>query len=254
MRFFIELSYNGSNFYGWQIQKNVKTIEGELEFCLSKLLKIPINIIGASRTDRGVHAKQMFAHFDIDKNFNIENIVNRLNIFLPKSIRIFRIFPVKDNYHSRFNAIKRTYKYFISNKKNPFYSDFYWYCYYTLDYKKMYLASKLLMNYKNFSVFCKKKSIYKTKNYICKIYNSILYKEKEFLCFTIQANRFLRCMVRFIIGALVDIGRKKITINDFINIIELKKINYCLPIAPASGLFLYKIFYPIDVYKIIYET
>ncbi|WP_185882947.1 tRNA pseudouridine(38-40) synthase TruA [Blattabacterium cuenoti] len=248
MRFFIELSYNGKNFHGWQIQKRVKTIEDTVEYCLSKLLKESINIIGAGRTDKGVHAKQMFAHFDYEKNIK-NNFVKRINIFLPKHIKIIKIIPVKKNIHARFHAISRTYKYYIENVKNPFNQDFSWYCAYSLDYEKMNKASKILLSYKDFSTFRKgeKKKIIGQNN-ICHIYYVSWKKIYDTLCFTIESNRFLRSMVRSIIGTLIDVGRNKITINEFIKIIELKNSDYCSSIVPACGLFLYKISYPDNIF------
>ncbi|WP_185873317.1 tRNA pseudouridine(38-40) synthase TruA [Blattabacterium cuenoti] len=247
MRFFIELSYNGKNFFGWQIQKKVNTIEKNVEYCLSTLLKKKINIIGAGRTDKGVHAKQMFAHFDYDNEIKSNFLVKRLNIFLPKSIKIINIFNVKNNVHARFNAIKRIYKYYIICDKNPFNQDFSWNCFYRLNIKKMNIASKILLLYKDFSSFCKKENKIKTNNN-CKIYRSFWIKKNNYLCFTIEANRFLRSMVRSIIGTIIDVGRNKITINDFIKIIESKNFNYCSPLVPSCGLFLTKILYPKNIF------
>ncbi|WP_185861289.1 tRNA pseudouridine(38-40) synthase TruA [Blattabacterium cuenoti] len=247
MRFFIELAYNGKYFFGWQIQRKVITVEEKLEYCLSKLLKTSINVIGASRTDTGVHAKQMFAHFDYEKIIK-NDFVNRLNIFLPKSIKVFNIFPVKKNIHARFDAIKRTYKYYLTREKNIFYEDFSWYCFYPLNIKKMNTASKKLLKYKDFSSFCKKKRTNEKENNICEIYHASWSEKKNVLCFTIEANRFLRSMVRAIVGSLVDVGRNKINIDEFVKIIELKNSNFCKLIVPACGLFLTKILYPEDIF------
>ncbi|WP_185871103.1 tRNA pseudouridine(38-40) synthase TruA [Blattabacterium cuenoti] len=247
MRFFIELIYNGKNFHGWQIQKKVKTVEGTIEYCLSKLLKKPINIIGAGRTDAGVHAKQMFAHFDYENQIH-SDFLYKLNIFLPNSIRVNNIFQVKNYVHARFDAISRTYKYFFTYKKNPFYHDVCLHYFYSLDHKKMNKASKILMDYKDFSFFCKKNS--SNKNNICHIYQSYWSFKKNIFYFTIEANRFLRSMVRFIIGSLLDVGRKKIDIDEFIKIMQFKKINYdySKSIVPPYGLFLTKILYPEDIF------
>ncbi len=155
LRFFIELAYNGKYYHGWQIQKKTNTIEEKLEYCLSKLLKTSLNVVGAGRTDSGVHAKQMFAHFDLKNRIN-KNLVKRLNVFLPKDIKVINIFPVKKHIHARFSAISRTYKYYLTSEKNPFFQDFSWYCFYSLNIKKMNIASRILMEYKNFSAFCKK--------------------------------------------------------------------------------------------------
>ncbi|AWU39531.1 tRNA pseudouridine synthase A [Blattabacterium punctulatus CPU2] len=246
MRFFIELSYNGKDYYGWQIQNKVNSVEEKLESCLSILLKTPINIVGAGRTDKGVHAKQMFAHFDIEKKIS-NNFIKKLNIFLPKSIHVFNIFPVKKNVHARFNAISRTYKYYLTYKKNPFFQDFSWYCFYPLNIKRMNEATRILMKYKDFSSFSKKRN--EKKNNICEIYDANWSIKNTHFCFTIEANRFLRNMVRSIIGTLVDVGREKISINRFIEIIELKNKDYCSKtIPPPCGLFLYKIIYPEDIF------
>ncbi|WP_185862155.1 tRNA pseudouridine(38-40) synthase TruA [Blattabacterium cuenoti] len=245
MRFFIELAYNGKYFYGWQIQKKVSTIEEKLEYCLSKLLKISINVVGAGRTDKGVHAKQMFAHFDYEKIIS-NDFIKKLNIFLPKSIKVLNIFPVKENIHARFNAIKRTYKYYLTRDKDPFYQDFSWYCFYPLNIQKMNIASSKLMQYKDFSSFCKKRT---SENNICKInsaYWTVL--NNNILCFTIESNRFLRSMVRSIIGTLIHVGKNKISISEFIKIIESKNSNFCRHIVPACGLFLTKIIYPEDIF------
>ncbi|WP_185866033.1 tRNA pseudouridine(38-40) synthase TruA [Blattabacterium cuenoti] len=246
MRFFIELAYNGKYFYGWQIQKKGSTVEGNLEYCLSKLLKKSINVIGAGRTDKGVHAKQMFAHFDYEGKIT-NNLIEKLNIFLPKSIKVLNIFPVKENIHARFNAIKRTYKYYLTRKKNPFFQDFSWYCFYPLNIHRMNIASKELMRYKDFSSFCKKKTS-ETGNNICKISHACWSIDNDLFCFTIESNRFLRSMVRCIIGTLIDVGRNKISISEFVKIIESKNSNYCRSIVPACGLFLTRIIYPEDIF------
>ncbi|WP_185859335.1 tRNA pseudouridine(38-40) synthase TruA [Blattabacterium cuenoti] len=246
MRFFIELAYNGKYFYGWQIQKKVSTVEGNLEYCLSKLLKKSINVIGAGRTDKGVHAKQMFAHFDYEGIIS-NKLIEKLNIFLPKSIKVLNVFPVKENIHARFNAIKRTYKYYLTRQKNPFFQDFSWYCFYPLNIHRMNIASKELMRYKDFSSFCKKKTS-EAENNRCQISHVCWSVNNDIFCFTIEANRFLRSMVRSIIGTLIDVGRNKISVSEFVKIIESKNSNFCRPIVPACGLFLTRIIYPEDIF------
>ncbi|ACY40619.1 tRNA pseudouridine synthase A [Blattabacterium sp. (Blattella germanica) str. Bge] len=246
MRFFIELAYNGKYFYGWQVQKKVSTVEGNLEYCLSKLLKESINVIGAGRTDKGVHAKQMFAHFDYKGKIS-NNLIKKLNVFLPKSIKVLNIFPVKENIHARFNAIKRIYKYYLVRDKNPFYQDFSWHCFYPLNIQRMNIASKKLMGHKDFSSFCKKKT-FETRNNICKVNHVCWSVNNNVFCFTIEANRFLRSMVRSIIGTLIDVGRNKISVNEFSEIIESKNSNFCKSIVPACGLFLTRILYPEDIF------
>lgn len=240
------MSYNGKLYHGWQIQKSVLTIEKTLENVISILLKQPINIIGAGRTDTGVHAQEMYAHFDFNKKIQ-NNFVNRLNSFLPKEIKIFNIYKVINKAHARFDATSRTYKYFLSLGKNPFYNDLSWiWKGGALSIDKMNQASYLLMKYNNFRSFCKNDK-YK-QNYICNIYQAYWSNNKNFYFFTIEANRFLRNMVRSIVGTIVDIGRGKIKIEDFIDIIESKDRKKSGESAPASGLFLTKIKYPENIF------
>lgn len=246
MRYFIKLSYNGKLYHGWQIQKSVITIEETLENVISILLKQPINIIGAGRTDAGVHAKEMYAHFDFDKEIK-NNFINNLNSFLPKEIKIFNIYKVINKAHARFDAISRTYKYFLSLGKNPFYNDLSWiWIRGALSIEKMNEASSLLIKNKNFSSFCKNDK-YRQHN-ICNIYKAYWSINKNFLYFTIEADRFLRNMVRSIVGTIVDIGRGKIEIQDFINIINAKNRKTSGESAPAAGLFLTKIKYPKNIF------
>lgn len=246
MRYFIKLSYNGNLYHGWQIQKSVITIEETLENVISILLKKKINIIGAGRTDTGVHAKEMYAHFDFNKEIK-NDLVNKLNSFLPKDIKIYNIYKVINQAHARFDAISRTYKYFLSLGKNPFYNHLSWVWkrgFLSID--KMNKASYLLMNYNNFNSFSKKDK-YKN-NYICNIYQAYWSNNNNFIYFTIEADRFLRNMVRSIVGTIVDIGRGKIKIQDFIDIINAKDRKKAGESAPASGLFLTKIKYPKNIF------
>ncbi|WGH27864.1 MAG: tRNA pseudouridine(38-40) synthase TruA [Candidatus Bostrichicola ureolyticus] len=245
MRYFIELAYNGNNYHGWQIQKNNISIEEVLEYCLSKLLKRSINLIGAGRTDSGVHALQMFAHFDFEKNIEI-SLVDKLNRFLPKSIKVFRIFMVKNNAHARFDVIKRTYEYHILLQKDPFCYKMNWQLSgVKLNIQKMNQASEFLIKNTDFSIFCKKNKS-STKN--CILYKAYwdLYGNK--LCFTIEANRFLRNMVRSIVGTIIKIGIEKLSIEDFIKIIKNNNRNLLGSSAPPYGLFLVKIIYNNKIY------
>lgn len=246
MRYFIKLSFHGKDYKGWQIQKNEKSVQGTLENRISILLNNNIKIIGAGRTDSGVHAKQMYAHFDFTGKIK-NNFIHHLNSFLPNSIKIFNIFKVKNNAHARFDVLSRTYKYFISIGKNPFYKDISWiWLYGDLSINKMNQASSLLMNYNNFSSFCKKNKNY--KQCICKIYKAYWYINNNILCFTIESNRFIRNMVRSIVGTLVEIGRGKIQNQDLIKIITSHNRTKAGISAPPYGLFLTKIKYPKFIY------
>src|SRR5690554_1762192 len=207
-RYFIYLSYNGKNYHGWQIQPNGISIQESLEKCLSILLKEKTSVIGAGRTDAGVHAKQMVAHFDSYKNdLSNTSLTKKLNSFLPKDISIKKIIPVSTKAHARFDAIARTYQYYISKEKDPFYHEYSFYHSKELNLKRMNEAANLLKNFSDFTSFSKLHTDAKTN--ICQI-NTAFWEEKDtYYVFTIQANRFLRDMVRSIVGTLVDVGKEK---------------------------------------------
>ncbi|AGS33333.1 tRNA pseudouridine synthase A [Candidatus Karelsulcia muelleri] len=247
MKFFLEITYHGASFYGWQIQKKNISVQETIENCLSFLLKKSIKIIGAGRTDTGVHAIQMFAHFDFyEKTILLyRNILFKLNSFLPLNIKIINIFPVKKTIHARFTAISRVYEYRISLGKNPFYLDRSWQW---LSKKKIKLntlnkGAKILKRYKNYISFCKTNCNYN----ICHIYNAKWYIKNKILYFNIEANRYLRNMIRSIVGTIIELGIGKITIKDFINIFYAKDRNLAGISAPAKGLFLTKINYPLNI-------
>lgn len=212
-----------------------------MEKSLSTLLKIPTKTTGAGRTDTGVHAKKMFAHFDTDQLLN-EDLVYRLNAFLPNDIVVKRVFEVKDELHARFDALYRTYEYYISIEKNPFSTDFAWQFRRTpLDVDAMNEACKILFEYEDFSSFAKVGADNKTN--LCKIYKAEWEQNGSELKFTISANRFLRNMVRAIVGTMVEVGVGKIKPNDLRTIIENKNRNSAGSSAPAHGLFLVDVGY-----------
>jgi len=247
-RYFIELSYNGKNYHGWQKQPDVISVQAVLEDSLSKLLRIKVEIVGAGRTDTGVHAKQIFAHFDFTESIDLQNLNNRLNAFLPDDITIQNIFLVNNNSHARFDAVKRSYEYQIWQGKNPFLIDFSWQIKTKkLDVEKMNKAASLLLNYTNFKCFSKSKTDVFT--YDCNITEAKWIKNENLLTFQITANRFLRNMVRAIVGTLYEIGIGKITINDFIKIIESQDRTKAGISVPAQGLFLTKVTYPDSINK-----
>ncbi len=247
VRYFLYLSYNGKKYHGWQIQPNGNSVQEELENKISVLLKENISVTGAGRTDAGVHAKLMVAHFDTTTALlNLTSFAEKLNGFLPRDISIIKIVPVKEEAHARFDAISRTYEYHISLKKNPFLDD---YCFsYTgkLDFEKMNEAASLLFNYEDFTSFSKLHTDAKTN--ICKIMKAQWQKQEDIYVFTIQANRFLRNMVRAIVGTLMEVGRGKISTKDFTDIIENKNRSLAGVSMPAQGLFLVDIEYPKDIF------
>lgn len=242
MRYFIHLAYNGTPYHGWQIQPNATSVQETLNKAFSVLLQSEINLMGAGRTDTGVHAKEMYSHFDFEASIDIPNLVHKLNSFLPKDIVIYDIIPVHDDAHTRFDATKRTYEYHIHQFKNPFVDELSWYFHQPLDIDLMNEAAKLLFNYTDFECFSKVNTDVNT--FDCTIFEAHWKRgENDQLVFTISANRFLRNMVRSIVGTLVNIGLHKITIEDFVQIIESKSRDKAGFSVPAHGLYLTQITY-----------
>ena len=245
MRYFIQLSYNGSSYHGWQIQPNAVTVQETIQDALSKLLNTNISITGAGRTDTGVHAFQMFAHFDVDETLDTENLTFKLNSFLPKDIAIQSIFQVNAAAHTRFHAIKRSYDYKISLKKNVFLFDYTHYVHQKLDVDKMNEAANILLEYTNFQCFSKSNTDVKTYN--CKIEQAQWKQEGNLLIFTISADRFLRNMVRAIVGTLLNIGLSKIAVSDIHKILASKDRSEAGFSVPSKGLYLTEVLYPDNI-------
>jgi tRNA pseudouridine38-40 synthase len=249
-RYFIHLAYKGSQFHGWQIQENAPTIQQFINEGLNTLLQTEINVTGCGRTDTGVHAHNFYAHFDINKELSAADrakITFKLNRFLPKEISIFEIKPVKERSHARFDAIARTYKYFIIRRKDPFLDDFAYYLYGDLDVDLMNKAAIEMMTYSDFTSFSKLHSQTKTND--CKISEAHWTLDGHQLIFTIKADRFLRNMVRAIVGTLIEVGQHKVSIEEFKQIIELKNRSEAGYSVPSKALFLEEIEYPEDLYK-----
>ena len=257
MRYFIQFSYNGTNYHGWQSQPNAVTVQETLTKALSTILGNSVDLMGAGRTDTGVHAKKMYAHFDTDPIDNIPALVHKLNSYLPKDIAVADVIKVHDGAHARFDAIKRTYEYHISLKKNVFESELSWNYSLPLDVEAMNTAAKMLLEHTDFQCFSKVNTDVNTFN--CKITEAFwtqgaatraksqqdgIKTEVDKLVFTISADRFLRNMVRAIVGTLVNIGLGKITTTDLKTIIESKDRKEAGFSVPAHGLFLTEIEYP----------
>lgn len=242
-RYFIQLCYKGTDFHGWQVQPNAITVQETLEKAFTLLLRQEVKIIGCGRTDTGVHANQFYAHFDCDMALaTAEKLCFKLNSFLPKSIAIQRIFLVSKNTHARFDATSRTYKYYISKEKNPFKHEESYFYPYPLDFQKMQTASEMLLAYSDFTSFSKLHTDVKTN--ICKITAAYWEEDSQQLIFTITADRFLRNMVRAIVGTLLKVGKQKCSLDEFKAIIEAKDRSKAGSSAPAEGLFLHHITYP----------
>ncbi|MDI1317140.1 tRNA pseudouridine(38-40) synthase TruA [Flavobacterium sp.] len=242
MRYFIELAYKGTNYHGWQIQPDSASIQETLNKALSMLLKTDIESMGAGRTDSGVHAKQMFAHFDFDEEIDSKQLIYKLNSFLPKDIVIFDVFKVADEAHARFDATKRTYEYQIHTRKDAFENDGSYQFNLPLNLDKMNEACKLLFKYTDFECFSKVHTDVNSFN--CKIVAAHWKQEGSRIIFTIAADRFLRNMVRAIVGTMINIGTEKISLADFEKIIESQDRSQAGYSVPAHGLYLTKIEYP----------
>jgi tRNA pseudouridine38-40 synthase len=242
MRYFIEFAYKGTNYHGWQIQPNAITVQETLTNALSTILQIPIELVGAGRTDTGVHASQMFAHFDYENNLENGILIFKLNSFLPKDIAVRAIHKVAFDAHARFDAKSRTYHYYIHSAKNPFQSDDSWYFSGKLNLDAMNKACEILKATTNFECFSKVHTDVAT--FDCEVTEAKWEKTSQNeLLFTITANRFLRNMVRAIVGTMINIGLEKVSLLQFIEILESndrKKAGFS---APAHGLFLTKVNY-----------
>lgn len=242
MRYFIQLSYNGTNYHGWQIQPNATSVQETLTKALGVVLNDKsIVIMGAGRTDTGVHASQMFAHFEFKKLIDSKTTVHKLNSFLPKDIAVSNIIAVDQNAHARFDAKQRTYEYQINLTKNVFLDELSWYFNKELNVEAMNNAANLLLEFTDFQCFSKVHTDVNTFN--CKISQAFWRREKNQLIFTIAADRFLRNMVRSIVGTLVNVGLGKISKADFQAIIESKDRKKAGFSVPACGLYLTEIKY-----------
>lgn len=250
MRYFIKISFTGTEYHGWQSQTNAdKTVQAICATALEKILRHPISLQGAGRTDAGVHAKELYAHFDSPKEDLVEKketMLYKFNSVIPFSIAFNDIVAVKPDAHARFDARSRTYEYVITTRKDPFLIGFAMFYPHELDVKKMNEAARLLKNYKEFSSF--KKTHTQNKTDTCTIKHAHWEAEDEKLVFTITADRFLRNMVRAIVGTMINVGNGKCTVDDFCRIIENKNRSHAGASVPACGLYLTKIEYPAKVF------
>lgn len=242
MRYFIEFSYFGKAYHGWQKQPNAITIQQVLEKGISTLLRSTIEVVGAGRTDAGVHAKQLFAHFDFECIENTVELTQRLNNYLPSDIAVKGIFKAQLEAHARFDAVQRTYEYWLVQEKNPFYAERAHFIWSPLNVEAMNNAATILLEYEDFECFSKSNTDVKT--FFCKINKAEWEQKDDKLVFTITADRFLRNMVRAIVGTLLEIGLGKNQPEGIRKIIESKDRGMAGASVPAKGLYLTKIRYP----------
>ena len=247
MRYFVELSYDGNPFVGWQRQPAGDSVQSCLEEALSILFRKPISIVGAGRTDAGVHAHQLFAHVDLDEHVD-QDLTFRLNKLLPKEIAVRNVIAVTQDAHARFDAVSRIYRYHITTQKNPFLQKRSYQFAKPLDLDLMNQAAKILIDHKNFKCFSKSKTDVKT--YVCDIQQVHWQQNGSELVFFIQANRFLRNMVRAIVGTLIEVGLRKISISDFEAILASRDRSQAGYSVPAHGLYLEKVNYPKHIFAV----
>ena len=242
MRYFIWFGYDGTHYHGWQIQPNGVTVQSELERCLSLLMREKVSVTGAGRTDAGVHARRMAAHFDTVQELDGALLVKKLNGLLHEDIAVYSIERVADDLHARFSATSRTYHYYIHTHKSPFLNQYSLEIHYQLDYALMNEAGRVLTEYEDFGAFCKAGSDVKTT--LCKVTQAqwIQTSPTEWY-FEITANRFLRNMVRAVVGTLVEVGRGRMSLEEFRQVIEGKKRTQAGESMPAKALFLEEVRY-----------
>ena len=241
-RYFIFFKYDGTAYHGWQAQPNAHSVQAELQRALSLLLRTSIEVVGAGRTDAGVHASCMVAHFDVDELLDTRQVAYRLNKMLPRDIAVERIVAVDSDKHARFSAIARTYHYYVHTQKDPFVRQYSHQLHYRLDFGKMNEAARLLTTYADFGAFCKSHTDVKTT--LCHVTHAQWHQTGEHeWYFEITANRFLRNMVRAVVGTLVDVGRGRLSIDEFKAIIESRKRTEAGESMPANALFLYDVAY-----------
>lgn len=242
-RYFIYLAYNGKNYCGWQIQPNGMTVQQRIEEALSTILRVKTSIVGAGRTDAGVHARLMVAHFDAEEPIaNLSLLTDKLNRLLPPDIALYKIVPVIPEAHARFDATYRAYKYYLTLEKDPFRFDQAYRYFGNLDFERMNEACKVLFEYIDFTSFSKLHTDVKTNN--CRIMHAEWKPEGDLWVFTIQADRFLRNMVRAIVGTLLDVGRGKMDIAGLRRVIEAKDRCSAGISVPGHALFLVDVGYP----------
>ena len=246
-RYFIYLAYDGTAYHGWQIQPNGASVQECLMKALSTLLRREVEVVGAGRTDAGVHASLMVAHFDSDSPLDTVFMTDKLNRLLPPDIAVYGVKRVRDDAHARFDATYRTYKYYVTTRKEPFNRQYAWRLFSEPDFGKMNEAAHTLFDYTDFTSFSKLHTDVKTNN--CKIMHAAWTQVDEVTwVFTIQADRFLRNMVRAVVGTLLEVGRGKLTIGGFRRVIEQKDRCRAGTSVPGNALFLVDVAYPEETF------
>ncbi|MEP5613226.1 MAG: tRNA pseudouridine(38-40) synthase TruA [Cyclobacteriaceae bacterium] len=247
MRYFLDISYEGTAYHGWQIQPTGNTVQEEIEKALSTILKEKISIMGSGRTDTRVHATQQIAHFDTLAELTPADLVYKLNSFLPKDIAIRSIKAVGNDAHARFDAVKRTYHYHLHQGKNPFKQDVSYHFKQDIDRDAILEGCEIIRNWENFECFSKVHT--EVNNFNCQIFAIDWLQNEDSDLFVVTANRFLRGMVRAMVGTLLDLGTHKTNIEDLKGVLESNDRSRAGRAVPPQGLFLERIEYPTNVYN-----
>lgn len=246
MRYFFEIAYHGANYNGWQSQHNAVGVQTIVENVLSKIFRSPVAIVGSGRTDTGVHCEQQFFHVDLSQAFNHDQLVLRMNSFLPRDIAIRSIRQVRDDASARYDAVERSYRYQITRRKDPFLLGLSWHYFKVLKIENMNKAATLLVGEHDFECFSKVKT--DVNHFICNVKKAQWREKGNSVTFTISANRFLRGMVRSVVGTLLDVGTGKITQREFVSILQSRDRRKAGANVPAQGLYLQRVKYPARIF------
>ena len=240
-RYFIELFYKGTAYSGFQSQKNANTVQAEVANAFHVLHRREVNLVGSSRTDAGVHANQNYFHFDFDEPLD-PKFIYKMNAILPPDIVLRKLLPVAKERHCRFDAVSRDYRYFIYQSKNPFLADRAYYYPFKINEKRMQEAASQLLQYGDFSSFSKRRT--QVKSFACRLTRSEWRREADCLVYHVVANRFLRGMVKALVGTMLQVGRGKIDLAELVRIVEARDCREADFSAPSHGLFLESVFFP----------
>ncbi len=247
MRYFLDISYMGTAYHGWQLQQNANSVQAEVNKALSTYMRSDLNVVGSGRTDTGVHAKQQMVHFDTSKTLDPSQAIFKLNALLPKDISVNELSLVKPDVHARFDAVKRSYEYHMHLKKSPFLENLSCYYPHQANMELMNHAAQLLLGRQNFQCFSKVKT--NVNNYDCDIKTAQWVLQNEKLVFHVSADRFLRGMVRAIVGTLLAVGEGKMSIEHFQKVLASKDRREAGRAVPAHGLYLTEVLYPQEIYS-----
>lgn len=246
MRFMIQLSYNGTGFHGWQRQNNAPSVQQEIEEKLSTILRRETTILGCGRTDTGVHASQYFAHFEVEKDVDCKDLAHKLNSMLPVGIAVQNVQPIANDGHARFSATTRSYEYRITKVKDPFLTEQAYRFSLPLNLDLMNKACAMMLGEKDFGCFCKANADNHTN--LCNVSKASWTENEQMIVFKISANRFLRNMVRAIVGTMLEIGQGRMTLDDFQKVLDSKDRTFAGPSVPPHGLYLTAVEYPSEIF------